>query len=66
MARESESMKLKHCPNCKRSGKAMQIWRGHGYRLPVYHVECPSCHWCGKPLPFKFFAKLYWNLQKGE
>ena len=54
-------MKRKYCPNCGKSGKVMQIWRGHSYRLLRYHVECPHCHWCGRPLPFKFLAELDWN-----
>lgn len=55
-------MKLKYCPNRRKSGKAMWRCRCH---FPVkYYIECPSCHWCGKTMPFQWMAELAWNLER--
>lgn len=58
-------MKLKYCPNCRKSGKAM--WRckiSFPEKFLKYSIECPSCHYCGKLMPFEWLAELSWNHEK--
>lgn len=66
-------MKLKSCPNCGNIGRNMDVWmspvwicvRDNLIQIcSKYHVECPCCYWCGKTMPFKWMAKLFWNLQR--
>lgn len=61
-------IKIKHCPNCLKSGSDMQIW-GALYHHAIfprqwYFVECPSCHWCGKTKLFLWRAIRSWNREK--
>jgi len=57
-------MKLKPCPNCSKSGKSLWICRviGVPFWYKRWHIECPSCHWCGKSTMFVWNAKLAWNM----
>ena len=56
---------LKPCPNCGKSGRSLWIWRSLDgtflSRFGKWHIECPSCHWCGKTKVFLWRAKMSWN-----
>ena len=58
-------MKIKHCPNCRKSGRSMLVWR---VICPgtAYHVECPSCNYCGKKRRWIWLAVLSWNRIKRD
>ena len=58
-------MKLKYCPNCRKSGKKM-ITVGILNGGAGYFVECPSCCWCGKTYPWRWLAVLSWNRIKRD
>ena len=57
--------KLKPCPNCGKSGKSLIFYRtvvsGSIFDGHLWHVECPSCHWCGKLKLFRWRAIMAWN-----
>ena len=58
-------IELKPCPNCGKSGR--KLWKVCSFdgtflsRLGKWHIECPSCHWCGKTKVFLWIAKMSWN-----
>lgn len=59
--------KLKHCPNCLKSGRDMWIVRVFSHYLfgnHWYYIECPSCHWASKTKLFLWRAKRAWNKMK--
>lgn len=57
-------MELRSCPNC---GHNMERGALIGKvvcpkKTSKWHVECPSCRWRGKSMPFLLLAEIAWNV----
>lgn len=60
-----EHNELKPCPLC--CGKKITMFcTVYPKRFKKWHLECDSCHYCGKRAIFAFTAKRVWNRRAND